>query len=199
MKTIALLVMLLGFVTACTSADKRDGRRHHDSAKMSDARHHDGETSSPRHDGDGQILLTEVVTFERGSHRLPDSAARAIRQLVDRAERNGGIQDVEIAVWSDRDLPLKNDLSRAQQELAAKRILAISRYFNSVGVAFVDSYNMAERSNWLARMMGGSEAELKSSYAKAGGSHLNDEELQLIKRHGSPSKAVIVVHQNDDK
>lgn len=147
---------------------------------------------------DNTMLKSEVVTFEKGSAELTSSSKQAIQSLVDSTRQFGTIDEAEIAVWSDRDTPVDADLADADRKLAQQRIDALSSYLGTLNVTEVESYNMAERSNWLARIFNTDDAEVKSEYARADSNALNDEELRVIRERGAPSKAVIVLHRDLD-
>jgi hypothetical protein len=91
----------------------------------------------------------------------------------------------------------KKNLTEADRDLASKRAEAISSVLKTeLEVGDVDTYNMAERANWLARTFGTRQAELKSVFAKKGAdTPVTNAEFHVIKNEGGPSEAVVVVEK----
>jgi hypothetical protein len=148
---------------------------------------------------DNDMLKSDVISFEHGSAALTDSSKESLRALCREARSHGEIDEIKLAVWSDRDVPVNVDLPKVDRNLAKQRIDNISNFLkDEFDVGDVDSFNMAERSNWLARLFRTDDAELKSSYAKADRRALNDDELRVMKSRGSPSSAVVIVRQDLD-
>jgi hypothetical protein len=129
---------------------------------------------------------------------LSESARTSLRDLVKEARASGVIDQVTVAAWSDKALPMgKQDLAEADRDLAAKRADAISSVLKTeLEVGDVDTYNMAERANWLARTFNTRQAELKSIFSKKGAeTPVTNAEFHVIKNEGGPSEAVVVVEK----
>jgi hypothetical protein len=146
-------------------------------------------------DDNDSTLYSEVVTFDRGSADLSADAKDRLSAMINRIHPDGDVDEAKLAVWSDKAFVAGMDLPKADRDLADRRIDNISSYLKKdLKVNDVDDFNMAERSNWLARIFNTDDAELKSSYAR-GDQPLSEEELRMIKRHGSPSSAVIIFRE----
>lgn len=139
-----------------------------------------------------------TVSFDEGSAALSESARARLRDLVKDARASGTIDQVTVAAWSDKALPTgKRDLTEADRDLASKRADAISSVLKTeLEVGDVDTYNMAERANWLARTFNTRQAELKSVFSKKGAeTPVTNAEFHVIRNEGGPSEAVVVVEK----
>ena len=134
-----------------------------------------------------------TVTFEKGSSDLTTDDQAALKDLI-----NGvglyNVDRVELAVWSDKSFPRSGtDLPKADRDLADNRITRIKDFINDLKVSTINTYNMAETTNWLARTMKTDDAELKSVFSKEAAIPLRREDFNIIVNEGAPSKAVVVV------
>lgn len=159
-----------------------------------------GEVAQKDMDYEGMMKSIPHVTisFDTGSAMLTESARTSLRDLVRNARAAGEIDQVTVAAWSDKALPTgKTDLAEADRDLADKRADAISSVLKTeLEVGDVDTYNMAERANWLARTFNTRQAELKSIFAKKGAdTPVTNAEFHVIKNEGGPSEAVVVVEK----
>jgi hypothetical protein len=136
-----------------------------------------------------------TITFEAGSARLSDLDKAALRKVVQEARSRGELDEVTVAAWSDRSLPERGSkLSDAVRNLADRRAKAIADVLKTdFAVSDVDTFNMAENSNWLARTFNTKEAELKSVFGRKGASTpIKNSEYMVIKETGGPSEAVVI-------
>jgi hypothetical protein len=150
------------------------------------------------YEGTMKAIPHATISFDKGSAMLSETARASLRDLVKDARASGTIDQVTVAAWSDKALPMgKRDLTEADRDLASKRADAISSVLKTeLEVGDVDTYNMAERANWLARTFGTRQAELKSVFAKKGAdTPVTNAEFQVIKNEGGPSEAVVVVEK----
>lgn len=137
-----------------------------------------------------------AITFVDGSAMLTDSDKDSLRKLVQDARAKRTIDQVTVAAWSDNALPRQGQkLSDADRELAMNRADAIKDYLKTATeVSNVDTYNMAESSNWMARTFNTKDAELKSVFGKTGAEiPVTRDEFQVIRKEGGLSKAVVTV------
>lgn len=137
-----------------------------------------------------------TLNFEPDSATLSDSDKESLRKLITDAKAKGEISEVSIAAWSDKPLPPRGEkLMDKDQELADNRAEAIEDFLDSeLEVAEIDTFNMAESANWVARTFRTEDAELKSIFGRRGAdTPLTNEEFNLIRDSGGPSKAVVVV------
>lgn len=135
-----------------------------------------------------------VISFKPGSSDLSEADKTALRTRVESLKASGQIEKAHIAAWADKPFPKgKNDLARADRNLADSRIEKINSFLkDDLDLGNTDTFNMAEKSNWLARAFETSDAELKSLFGEKIDSPVRSEDFQLIKKHGQPSKAVVV-------
>lgn len=136
-----------------------------------------------------------VIDFKKGVTDLTPDVQTKLRTLLEGARASGEVDKVHLAVWSDMAFPKgKAELPKNEKDLAEKRIDKIEAYLKeSLSVSNVDSYSLADKANWLARTFNTSDAELKSLFAQRGATPLTNEEFSVIKRHGAPGKAVVVI------
>jgi hypothetical protein len=86
-------------------------------------------------------------------------------------------------------------LTTFDRQLADRRARAVEDFIkNELGIpATIDTYNMAESSNWLARTLNTRDAALKATVTKQTATPASHPEFQLIRDTGGPSRAVIVI------
>ncbi len=135
-----------------------------------------------------------VVSFAKGSHKLPGKHVEMLRELVRKAQARGNISKIEIAAWSDKEHPSTGTLSKAGRTLADKRLKTVKDVLRrDIGsMSYIGTYNMAENAHWLGRVFNTSEAELDAVFAKKEVGALDRQDFKLIKRDGKPSKAVVI-------
>ncbi|MGZ3706632.1 MAG: hypothetical protein ACXVA8_11430, partial [Bdellovibrionota bacterium] len=139
-----------------------------------------------------------TVTFNNGSNSLSETNRAILRNLVHDASARHAIAKANVAAWSDKALPLKGeDLLESDRNLAKERSDAISLFLkDELNVGNVDTFNMAETSNWLARTFKTEDAELKSVFSKKGAlAPVSKAEFQIIKNEGGPSAAVVILER----
>jgi hypothetical protein len=135
-----------------------------------------------------------VINFDKTSNAVTANDKDKIRDMINAVGANN-IERIEVAVWSDKEFPKQNfDLPDEDRELADQRATQLERFLkNELMVpANVNTYNMAETSNWISRTMRTNDAELKSVF-EGNKAPLARAEFDTIGRDGGPSKAVIVV------
>jgi len=139
------------------------------------------------------VLQGEVISFNKKSAELSDRGRAQLKDLTNRARGRGELGEATIAAWADQDLPYTGSLSKEERDLADQRAQRISEFLKyDCGVSSSDTFNMAENSNWLARVFRTDDARLKSAYSKRS-EPLNDSELEIIRHNGGPSTAVVIV------
>jgi hypothetical protein len=141
----------------------------------------------------------QVIEFQQGASQLTEAQRRNIRTLIDNARAAGPIEQIHVAVFADRELPPQQDaqLPQAQRDLVDQRISALESYMNeSLQLDNVETYNMAERTNWFARAFNTDEAELRSLFAQEGApQNVDPEEFRVVKAEGGAMKAVILIER----
>lgn len=148
---------------------------------------------------DGKRVESAVISFDKGVSQLSADQKKQISELIGKAPKKGDDFDMGIAAWADQPFPAGNkSLSADQRDLAQKRINAIEDYVSEVSYAGdVDTFNMARRSNWLARLFNTETAELKSMFSKRDDStSLLKDKYQAFKDKGDSQKAVLVLSKD---
>ena len=135
-----------------------------------------------------------VLTFSKGSSKLNASDLSELKACAERAKNKGDIDKVEVAVWSDKQHPVKGDLAKWDRRLADDRITLIKDELRKqIGrMETIKTFNMAENSNWLGRSFHTDEAELDTVFAKNDSDALDRGDFNLIREDGAPRKAIIV-------
>ncbi len=183
MKRLLVIFVGLAILPACAKFSSRA----ENAARPSETRE-----VAKTHEGDSARLISQTIAFEKGSASLNDEGKASLRKMVDDMRARGDLDKVKIAAWSDRQFMPNADLPKADRTLAKDRITAINNYLkDDLDVSNTDTFNMAERSNWLARLFRTEDSELKSVFSRAD-TPISDDEFQLIKSNGSPSHAVVI-------
>ena len=136
-----------------------------------------------------------VINFNKGSTALPAAEQTKLTTFLNEAKSKGNIDEIEVAVWSDKSFPAKGaPLSKSEQDLADDRGDAVEDFIEEkISGADVEVYNMAEKTNWLARAFNTEEAELKSMFMREGEAPITNDEYLAIKNAGAPQKGVVLV------
>lgn len=112
-----------------------------------------------------------TVEFDRGSGSLSPDDNQKLSQIIEEAKMKGSIDEVKVVAWADQYYPSADlkKLSAAQRDLADKRASNIKNYLqDNLSVDDVDTYNMAERPNYLEEILKTSDAKVKSALETAG-------------------------------
>lgn len=151
--------------------------------------------------GKADVANNLDLTFKKGQTKLTAAQRNKIRTFIDGAKGRGEIEEVKIAVWSDKPFPTSGaDLPETERSLASARAEQIENFLaDQLDVSEVEVFNMAEKSNWLARTFNTDEAELKSVFSMEGGAPMSSEEFQVFKTKGQASKAVLLVRHAGDE
>jgi outer membrane protein OmpA-like peptidoglycan-associated protein len=147
-------------------------------------------------------ISSSKVKFQEGSAALTEEHRNKLREMVKEARGRGEIEDVSIAAWSDKPLPAEGEsLTEADRNLAEQRYEAVANFLrDELEIESVTTYNMAESANWLARTFNTDEAELKALFGREGedAPRVKEPEFHVIRQHGGPSMAVVVIEQDHD-
>ena len=110
------------------------------------------------------------IVFDKGSSTLSTVAKDGLDEILQRARRDGTVEDVKVIAWADHEYPsaTKKELSKPQRDLAERRAKSIDHYVKPQTDATIDNYNMAERPNALQKMVSTSDARIKKSLEDAG-------------------------------
>lgn len=136
-----------------------------------------------------------AITFEPGKATLTKDSENKLKSLIKEARATGKIDEVQVAAWSDNPAPRKDEnLSKVDRNLADQRAKVVKNYLKRwYKVSDVDTYNMAERSNWLARTFDTNEAEIKSEVANKNKDEMTKDEYKVFKESGQASRVVVQV------
>jgi hypothetical protein len=142
----------------------------------------------------------QVLSFPKGSAALTSAQKRQLKSLADASK--GDIDSIHVAVWSDMAFPktAKADLPDAQEKLAEKRIETIEKYLDDdLDLDGIETYSMAESSNWFSRAFNTEEGELKSLFSQQGApARIDSSEFKIVRTKGGPSKAVILIERESE-
>jgi hypothetical protein len=158
----------------------------------------------------GRVMKTEdktslkddniVLDFKNGQQQLSAAHRNKLRTFINAAKARGEIDEVKIAVWSDKEFPATGELSDKDRTLASKRAEHLENFLtDQLDVSEVETFNMAEKSNWLARTFNTDDAEIKSLFGTEGGAPIDHDEFQVFKSKGDASKAIVLVRRDVDE
>jgi hypothetical protein len=144
----------------------------------------------------GKSMDYKVIEFNKGVTSLTVNQKTELMNILKDLKAQGKEVDISIATWADEPFPGANkSLSDVQQKIADNRIASIKKYMNETKIHMddIESYSMAEGSNWLARLINTEGAELKSMFSKEDpNASLMKEKYQIFKDKGNTSKSVVV-------
>lgn len=147
----------------------------------------------------GKHTESTVIEFDKGSTQLTAKQKEKIREMVNKTAKKGNDTNLGVAAWADQPFPANNkSLSSEQRDLAQKRLNAVEDYLNEISYqGDIDTFNMSQRSNWLARLFNTEDSKLKSMFSK------NDtetgvlkEKYQVYREQGDAQKAVLVLSKD---
>lgn len=137
-----------------------------------------------------------VIHFAQGRYLLSRADRQRLGDLIETGNVNMQVDQVKVAAWSDKAFPVQtgiklNDHDRA---LAESRAQSVDRYLrNEYQISNIQSYNMAENSNWLARAFNTQDAELKSLFSKEAAGPITNDDFDIIKDNGDAGSVVILI------
>jgi hypothetical protein len=135
-----------------------------------------------------------VIKFGPGSARITEDDKAALRSAVREVLQKHLVEHVTVAAWSDKALPAKGKLNETDRGLAEERLNVVNEFLQSdMEIGDVDTFNMAESANWLARTFHTKDAELKSIFTRAEDAPVKRSEFRALRSRGGPSSAVVVV------
>ena len=134
------------------------------------------------------VFYDQVFTFKKGAFEIAKTdkdGLAALLQIV--KNRSQKVEQIHVAAWSDQ--------SNADRELALKRANSIQDYLEAdLAQSYVETYNMAERSNWFARAMAANSRDIKKMFAQKGApQNVTPEDFAVVRSKGGPSKAVLII------
>ena len=137
-----------------------------------------------------------VVEFSEKTEKISLLKQKELEHFIKGIHENSRVYAVEIAVWSDKDLPKNGDLGPQDIELAKlrgeflkKKIGIFLRHNRSVKV-----FNMAEQPKWYSKLFHTKKDLLVDLVNKNIVSlQKHEEDLKIFQEKGGPSKAIILV------
>lgn len=115
--------------------------------------------------GQGSNFVSEFK-YKKGQTNLTSAQRSKIKEVYNRAERKGQIDEVQIVTWADQSFPTKNkeELASDQKRLVERRNTSIEKYLSQLDNELdVKKISMAERAGAVARFTASDEAKVKES------------------------------------
>lgn len=138
-----------------------------------------------------------TVTFSPGSDYLSETSQSQLRALLEQTRSRGLVSSVTVAAWSDAPAPPSGQmLSESDVELAEARLSSVADFIEiDLGVdQTVNTFNMADGSNWLGMAWDASAAQLDVVFAdRTGYLPVTRSEFELLRNQGTASAAVVLV------
>lgn len=140
--------------------------------------------------------LSSEISFDEGKANLTESAQNEIRSVIGSAKEKGKIDELKVAVWADREYPVKDTkASKADIDLAKKRAENIKSFIKKeLKVSSVNTYNMTERPNALQKFLKTPQEEVKATMEASGAAPRTSEETGVFGQKAKASKAVIMIY-----
>jgi hypothetical protein len=136
-----------------------------------------------------------VIRFAPGQYTLSRADRTRLGDLIESGNNNMQVDRVKVAAWSDHAYPGSSQkLSDKDRALAESRALSVDRYLrNEYQISDIESFNMAENSNWLARAFNTQDAELKSLFSKENSGPISNDDFNVIKENGDAGSVIILI------
>jgi outer membrane protein OmpA-like peptidoglycan-associated protein len=134
-----------------------------------------------------------VINFKKNSAVLAASEKKKLRDAVTSLRKAGQVKEAYVASYGDEIRHGKADLSEAQQKLARLRAKNIQTYLEDALSLDVNTFNMAARPGWWARLWNTEGAEVKQDDYKSRG-----WVARLLRDNSTPSTASVVFTSRDE-
>jgi hypothetical protein len=141
-----------------------------------------------------------VVEFAKGSNELSAAAQSKLAQFIAKEKMKGAIDDVAVAVWSDKPYPSQanQDLADSDKKLASERGNYVENILEKkLQVSDVDVINMAEKSDWWSKAFNTQENQVKTLFTPDSNAPVKEEAFRAIRVSAAPTKAVVIVRFDD--
>lgn len=201
----ASLIIALALTSSCAHHQSHHNEKtqvtHNDSTLMNDdnalrTEVSDSKTSSSRDAGDINSISDHIIIrFTPGQYTLSRADRTRLGDLIESGNNNMHVDRVKVAAWSDHAFPANNQkLNDKDRAIAESRLQSIDRYLrNEYQISDIEGFNMAERSNWLARAFNTQDAELKSLFSKDNAGPISNDDFNIIKENGDAGSVVILI------
>ena len=136
-----------------------------------------------------------VIRFTPGKFSLSRADRLRLGDLIETGNTSTQVDKVKVAAWSDRAFPENGkSLNQRDRSLAESRAKAVERFLrNEYQISDIESFNMAEKSNWLARAFNTKDAELKSMFSREASVPITNDDFEVIKENGEAGSVVILI------
>ncbi len=134
------------------------------------------------------------VSFDKTADRLTDAQKKEIRDAIAEVGQKGKIDEVRVLAWSDKEYPSENGKQTKQEvDLAKNRLKHLKAFLkDELKVKDVDTYNMAERPNAVAKFFNTSDNKVKSTTENTGAAP-TEGNTGLFDLKAQASKGVVMV------
>lgn len=142
-----------------------------------------------------QILDKDLIkiSFKEGSAELTNESLTALADFTKATRNESKIDRYIVASWSDRNYPIRGEVSKDQRKLAELRADHIKGALAGAGAANVDTFEMTKRPNWIQRAFSTETAEIKDKGINlTANQRLLKEIGKRLRDEGGPSTAVVV-------
>lgn len=140
-------------------------------------------------------VVWEMMRFEEGSDELDAASRQLLRMFAQRARKTGDVSYIQVAVWSDSEMPpgRKSHLSSTDEELARARGAAIRAFLeDEMGFDYVNVMNMAIHGGFISRLFPTDSERVRAARAAGDEPKVIQETLLPIVEYGGPGLAVFV-------
>lgn len=144
------------------------------------------------------VLDTDTVAlgFSKGAATVDEGMKQKVRALLQAVKKNAQVDKIFLASWADQKLPAdsKQDLTEAEQDLAAQRAENLEKFLDAEGYDDVDVLNMARQASWMGKTLGTDDAQVKESMK---GHAVSDGDMRALAKKleskGGAGKLVVAV------
>lgn len=127
--------------------------------------------------------FTTEVQFQKGKLTVPVNAKKEIKEMFNRARREGRIKAAKIISWADQALPLKpkKRLSSAQMKLVEDRNDRLEAYLELLDLRMVvGKISMAERPEAMEGILSQEDTKLMRTFEKSQDPNLSKSLVMFI-------------------
>lgn len=139
------------------------------------------------------------ISFDKGSSALSESDRAKLREMAQKAQSAGKVDEYKVLAWADKEFPAEGQkASRADIDLAKARAENIRKFLEDDLRSDVDveKYNMAERPGTVSNFFGTSDSRVKNTFESTGAAP-NDVGPRSTVIGNKASQALILVDYKD--
>ena len=136
-----------------------------------------------------------ALDFKPGEATLSAQEKDKLELFLKKSSKQGKISDIELATWSDKELPKTGFLSEKDKELAAQRAKHIEWHIEKdlERKKGIEVFNMGESAGIYERIGRTKKAKADPSYAAKKADRPATEDVELIRQAGGASKALVIL------